>query len=88
MFFRAWTQYEAHGVLPSSGGWGDQPASYCRALEIAQTERSKLQAELGPDGGKRSVFQKRTSSGPESYQAVDLREVIARKRAEQENAGR
>lgn len=35
--------YDAHGHLPSGGGFHDQPASWCSAVMLMQGEKNRIQ---------------------------------------------
>ncbi len=44
-FFRSWSVYHAHGILPGPGGYFDQPTSWLQACAVADHEKGKWDAE-------------------------------------------
>lgn len=40
-FLRTYAEYDSRNVLPSPGGFGDQAASWCAAVSIADAERAR-----------------------------------------------
>ncbi len=36
---RAYLQYDSRNVLPASGGWNDQSASFAKCVEVIDAER-------------------------------------------------
>lgn len=40
-FLRTYAEYDARNVLPAPGGFGDQAASWCEAVQVADQERGR-----------------------------------------------